>query len=192
MSTPSETSDPGPAPTDQPPGTGVAASPRRRGLLLLVGAGVLAVDIVSKLIVVATLSDREPIRLLGGFVYLTEARNTGAAFSFAPGATMAFTLVALVVVVVVVRTSARIHSTGWAIALGLILGGAAGNLSDRLFRSPGPLRGAVIDFLSVLDPYGGFYPIFNLADSAICCGGVLAVVLALRGVDLDGARGAKR
>ncbi len=191
-----ETGDAGPASTaaqaDATATNQPAAGPRRRGLLLLIGAGVLALDIGSKQIVVATLSDREPVRLLGGFLYLTEARNTGAAFSFAPGATMVFTIIALVVVAVVLRTSPRIHSTGWAIALGLILGGAAGNLADRLFRSPGPLRGAVIDFLSVLDPYGRFYPIFNLADSAICCGGVLAVLLAFRGLDLDGVRGAKR
>lgn len=160
----------------------------RRRRLLAVALAAYGLDVVSKLIVVATLSDREPVELFGGLLYLTEARNTGAAFSFAPGATLVFTLVAAVVIVLIVRTSSRVRSGGWAVALGLILGGATGNITDRLLRSPGPLRGAVIDFLSVLDPYGDFYPIFNLADSAIVCGGVLAVFLAFRGLDLDGTR----
>lgn len=161
---------------------------RRGWLLVLVGLAVLILDILSKLIVVATLSDREPLRLLGGLLYLTEARNTGAAFSFAKGATIVFTVIAMVVIAIILRTALRIRSTGWAIALGLILGGAGGNLTDRLLRSPGPFRGAVIDFLSVLDPFGRVWPIFNLADSAIVCGGAVAVVMAMRGVDLDGTR----
>lgn len=168
------------------------AGPRRAHVLLLVALAALTVDIVSKLIVVATLSDREPLRLLGGLLYLTEARNSGAAFSFAEGATVLFTLIAIVVIVLVLRTARRVRSTGWAIALGLVLGGAAGNLTDRILRSPGPLRGAVVDFLSVLDPFGRVWPIFNLADSAVVCGGVLAVVLALRGIDLDGTRSERR
>lgn len=156
--------------------------------LIAVAITVLALDVISKVVVVATLSDREPVRLLGGLLYLTEARNTGAAFSLAEGATVAFSVIAVVVVVLILRTSLRIRSAGWAIALGLVLGGASGNLTDRLLNSPGPFRGAVVDFLSVLDPYGRIWPIFNLADSAVVCGGVLAVVLAIRGVDLDGTR----
>lgn len=167
-------------------------APRRARLLLLVALAVLTLDILSKLIVVATLSDREPLRLLGGLLYLTEARNTGAAFSLAEGATVAFSVVAAVVVVLIVRTAGRIRSTGWAIALGFVLGGAAGNLTDRMLRDPGPLRGGVVDFLSVLDPYGQVWPIFNLADSAVVCGGTLAVLLSVRRVDLDGTRGGTR
>lgn len=164
------------------------APPRRARLLLGTALAVLILDVGSKLIVVATLSDREPLRLLGGLLYLTEARNTGAAFSLAQEATVLFTVVAIVVVGLILRTTSQIRSTGWAVALGLVLGGAAGNLCDRLLRSPGPFRGAVVDFLSVLDPYGQVWPIFNLADSAVVCGGVLAVLLAVRGIDLDGTR----
>ncbi|MBA2389984.1 MAG: signal peptidase II [Geodermatophilaceae bacterium] len=163
--------------------------PRRTRALLVVALAVLSLDVLSKVVVVATLSDREPLRLLGGALYLTEARNTGAAFSLAEGATVLFTVIALVVVALIVRTAARIRSTGWAVALGLVLGGAAGNLIDRLLRSPGPFRGGVVDFLSVFDPFGRVWPIFNLADSAVCCGGVLAVLLAVRGIELDGTRG---
>ncbi len=89
---------------------------------------------------------------------------------------------------IIVRAASRLRSTGWAVALGLILGGAAGNLVDRLARAPGPLRGAVVDWISLLDPYGPVWPIFNLADSAIVCGGVCAVVLVLLGFDIDGGR----
>ena len=167
------------------------ASPRRPRTLLLVGlaTGILALDLVTKLTVVATLSDRPPLRLLGGALYLTEARNTGAAFSFAEGATVVFSLIAAVVVVVIVRAARRLFSTGWAVALGLVLGGAAGNLVDRVFRDPGFLRGGVVDFLSLFDPYGRVWPIFNVADSAIVCGGILGAVLAVRGIEFDGSRG---
>jgi signal peptidase II len=174
---------------DAPAGT--TSRPRRplTGLLLGIAAAVLAVDLVSKLVVVATLSDRAPLRLLGGALYLTETRNTGAAFSFAEGATVLFTLIAVAVAVVIVRVSRRLFSTGWAVTLGLVLGGAVGNLADRVFRDPGFLRGGVVDFISVFDPYGRAWPIFNVADSAIVCGGVLGALLAFRGVEFDGGRG---
>jgi signal peptidase II len=169
-------------------------APRRSRARLLLGlaAGVLALDVATKLLVVATLSDREPLRLLGGALYLTEARNTGAAFSFAEGATVVFSLIAVAVVVVIVRSARRLFSTGWAVALALVLGGAVGNLIDRVFRDPGFLRGGVVDFISLFDPYGQVWPIFNVADSAIVCGGVLGAVLAFRGIEFDGGRGRDR
>jgi signal peptidase II len=167
------------------------ASPRRSRARLLLGlaAVVLALDVGTKLLVVATLERGENVRLLGGLLYFTQARNTGAAFSFAQGATVLFTLIAVAVAVVIVRTARRLHSTGWAIALALVLGGAVGNLLDRVFRDPGFLRGAVVDWISVFGPDGRYYPIFNLADSAIVCGGVLGAVLAFRGIEFDGRRG---
>jgi signal peptidase II len=156
-------------------------------LLLGLAAAVLVLDIGTKLLVVATLSDRPPVRLLGGVVYLTETRNTGAAFSFAAGATVVFTLIAVAVAAVIVRSARRLYSAGWAVALGLVLGGAVGNLLDRIFRDPGFLRGGVVDFIQV-----GWWPIFNLADSAIVCGGVLGALLAFRGIEFDGGRGRER
>ncbi|GAA4750889.1 signal peptidase II [Modestobacter marinus] len=175
--------------------TPAAAAPGGRSrarLLLVLAAVVLALDLATKLVVVATLSDREPLRLLGGALYLTEARNTGAAFSFAEGATVVFSLIALVVVVVIVRSARRMYSTGWAVTLGLVLGGALGNLIDRVFRDPGFLEGGVVDFISVFDPYGQVFPIFNIADSAIVCGGVLGALLAFRGIEFDGSRSSDR
>jgi signal peptidase II len=155
---------------------------------------VLVLDLVSKILVVAKLMDRPPVKLPGGFLWLVHARNPGAAFSFAAGATVVFTAVAVVVIVVIVRTASKLRSTAWAISLGLVLGGAAGNLIDRLFRSPGPLRGEVVDWISLRSPGDGrmLFPIFNLADSGIVCGGILAVLLALIGLEMDGTRGRKQ
>ena len=146
---------------------------------------------VSKLVVVATIPLGRDVRLLGGALYLTQLRNVGAAFSFAEGATVLFSAVAILVAVVIVRTARRLRSTAWAVTLGLVLGGAVGNLMDRVFRAPGFLRGGVVDFLSVFGPDGQVWPVFNLADSAIVCGGVLGAFLALRGVEFDGSRGRK-
>jgi signal peptidase II len=161
--------------------------PRTR-LLLSLAAAVLLADLISKLVVVATIGPGEDIRLLGGLLYLTQLRNVGAAFSFAEGATILFSLIAATVAVVIVRSARRMFSTGWAVALGLVLGGALGNLIDRIFRDPGFLRGGVVDFLSVLAPDGRVWPVFNVADSAIVCGGVLGAFLALRGIEFDGSR----
>jgi len=140
-------------------------------------------DIISKTIVVATLSDRLPLRLLGGLLTLRESRNPGAAFSIGgTSTTILFTAIAVGVVIFIVRTSRRIYSLAWAIALGLLLGGAMGNLTDRIFRSPARFRGWVVDWIQV--PH---WPVFNLADSAICCGGALMVLLAARGHGIEGS-----
>jgi signal peptidase II len=167
--------------------TPVAARRPKTRLLLALAAGVVLLDVVSKLVVVATIDPGEDIRTLGGLLYLTQWRNVGAAFSFAEGATVVFTLIAVAVAVVIVRSARRLYSTGWAIALALVLGGAVGNLVDRVFRDPGFLRGGVVDFIQV-----GWWPIFNVADSAIVCGGVLGALLAFRGVEFDGSRGHDR
>jgi signal peptidase II len=153
---------------------------------------VLVLDLITKVLVVASVGLGEDIRLLGGLVYLTHHRNTGAAFSFAQGWTVVFTLVAVAVTVLIVRTARRLFSTGWAVALGLVLGGALGNLIDRVFRDPGFLRGGVVDFVSVFGPDGSVWPVFNVADSAIVCGGILGALLALRGVEFDGSRAPSR
>ena len=158
------TEQPDPVETPTP-----ARHPRTR-LLLTLAAAVLLTDLVTKLIVVATIEPGEDIRLLGGALYLTHLRNTGAAFSFAEGFTIVFTLIAVAVAVVIVRTARRLYSTGWAVSLGLVLGGALGNLIDRIFRAPGFLRGGVVDSLSVFGPDGSVWPVFNVADSCVTTG----------------------
>jgi signal peptidase II len=151
-----------------------------------VAAAALTLDVVSKVIVAAQLGDARPVKLLGGAIYLVETRNSGAAFSLGTGATVVLTVVALAVVGFILRTAGRMRSTGWAIALGLVLGGALGNLVDRLFRAPSVGRGHVVDWISLFSDDGHVWPIFNLADSAIVCGAVLAAILAIRGIDIDG------
>ncbi len=165
--------------------TGLEIGRPRRRVATLVGVAVLvlALDIASKVTVVATLSDRAPVRLLGGFLTLRVSRNPGAAFSLGTSMTLVFSAIAISVIVVILRTSRRIRSLPWAITLGLLLGGATGNLADRIFRYPGLFRGYVVDWIQV--PH---WPVFNLADSAIVCGGILAVLLSARGVRLDGQR----
>ncbi len=146
---------------------------------------VLAADIVSKALVVAHLRPDEPVHLIGNVLMLWLTRNPGAAFSVGTGETIVFTVIAFGVVVYIARTARKLYSLGWAVALGLLLGGAMGNLGDRIFRAPGLFRGDVVDWIAVTR----YYPIFNLADSAIVCGGILTVILAMRGYHLDGTRG---
>lgn len=170
---------------------GSVSDPRTRSRTVLLAAlatAVLAADLVVKVVAVATLEGREPVRLLGGALYLTLLRNPGAAWSLATGYTWVLTLVAVVVVAVIVRISRRLASTGWAVGLGAVLGGALGNLVDRFFRSPGPFRGHVIDMFSLFAPDGSVWPVFNIADMGIVGGGAFLVLLALRGVEIDGSR----
>ena len=150
-------------------------------VLFGVAAFVLAADAISKAIVVAQLSHHPPVRLLGGLLTLRLIRNSGAAFSLGTSLTLVFTAIAVGVIIFILRTARRLRSLPWAITLGLLLGGATGNLADRIFRAPGPLHGDVVDWIQL--PH---WPVFNLADSAIVCGGVLAVLLAVRGLRLDG------
>jgi signal peptidase II len=158
--------------------SGEQHAPRRRlGVLVGVAAVVLAADLASKVAVVALLSGRPHLRLFGGVLTLLVARNPGAAFGIGgPAVTVAFTAIAGGVAGTIVRYSRRIGSVRWAVALGLLLGGAMGNLTDRLFRDPRPLQGWVVDWIRFLH-----WPTFNIADSAITCGTLLVAVLAVRG-----------
>jgi signal peptidase II len=164
-----------------------AVLPKRRiGLALGVALVAFAADLVSKIVVVSTLEENVPVRTLGGVVYLQLIRNGGAAFGLANGMTWVLAVVAAAVVVAIIWLAARLRSVGWAIGLGLVLAGATGNLADRIFRAPGPLRGHVVDFISLFAPNGQGWAIFNVADSCICVGGVLIVLLSLLGKDYDG------
>ena len=158
---------------------------RRGAVLVAVAAFVLAADAVTKAIVVAHLRPDQPVHLISNVLMLWLTRNPGAAFNVGTGETVVFTVIAFAVVIYIARTARRLYSLGWAIALGLLLGGAMGNLTDRILRAPGLFRGDVVDWIAVTPRY---YPIFNLADSAIVCGGILTVLLAIRGYHLDGTR----
>ncbi len=156
-------------------------------VLLAVAVGVYLADVVSKIVVVATLSHHPPVRLLGGLLNLLVLRNSGAAFSIGTSMTIVFTAIAVGVIGFILYAARRLRSLPWAIMLGLLLGGATGNLTDRVLRSPGLFRGHVVDWIQL--PH---WPVFNVADSAIVCGGVLAVLLAARGIHVDGTRDGHR
>ena len=168
-----------------PARTGLPARPWSRSVLMvwLLAAAVILIDQLTKVWAVAALSDGSRVRLLGSWLSLVLLRNPGAAFSFATGQTWLFALIAVVVSGIVVWVSRRLASTWWALALGLVLGGAVGNLVDRLVRSPGFLRGRGIDFLD----YGGHF-VGNIADIAIVVAAGIVMVLSILGVNLDGSR----
>ena len=160
--------------------------PHRQRLFLLMGAvAVLAyvADQLTKAWALRDLVPGEPVDVVGGLIRLSLIRNAGAAFSIGNGATWVMTLIACGVLVFIIRTARRIGSRWWAWALGLLLGGSLGNLTDRMLRAPGPGRGHVVDFI---DYFGLF--IGNVADIAIVGAAVLIAVLALRGVGVDGNR----
>jgi signal peptidase II len=153
---------------------------RRQPLLLSVAAVILTLDIVTKVLAVKLLAPGQPVPIIGDTVTWTLVRNSGAAFSMATGYTWMLTLIASAVVVGIIWMGRRLVSTGWAIGLGMILGGAMGNLCDRFFRAPGPLRGHVVDFLSI-----GWWPVFNVADPSVVGGAILLVTLSALGFDFD-------
>lgn len=150
--------------------------------MIAVAVGVFVADAVSKAIVLDKLRGRPAVRLLDGLMRLKLTFNAGAAFGLGTSYTAVIALIACGVVVFLVRTARRLRSIAWSIALGLLLGGALGNLSDRLFRPPGPFRGRVVDWINLTH----FPWTFNIADSSIVCGAVLIAVLAFVGKPIDG------
>jgi signal peptidase II len=166
------------------PTTGSESAPSRLpAITALIAVLVLLADQGAKHLAVDRLTGRGRVDVLGDLFGFRLIRNSGAAFSIGTGATWVLTAIALVVVVVIVRISRRLGSRGWTLALGLVLGGALGNLSDRLFRAPSFFHGHVVDFLEL--PH---WPIFNLADMSIDTGAVLIALLSLRGIGIDGRR----
>jgi signal peptidase II len=163
---------------------------RRRALTVFsaTSLAILVVDLVTKQLVVAHLEGRQPVRLLDGAVYLVAIRNSGAAWSIGRSFTVIFPILAIGAVCWIGWMTLRLRSVPWAVALGLVLGGVCGNLTDRLFRAPGPFQGHVVDFVSVFDDGGRVFPVFNAADSALSIGLCLILVLELTGRHRDGTR----
>jgi signal peptidase II len=148
-----------------------------------VAVPVCVTDQLTKAWATANLQPDQGRDLVGSVLRLNLIRNSGAAFSIGTGSTWILTAIACAVVLFVVFTARRLGSLGWALALGLLLGGSLGNLTDRMFRVPGPGRGHVVDFLQL--PH---FPIFNIADSAIVTAAVLMALMAFRGISIDGTR----
>ncbi|GAA3942536.1 hypothetical protein Aau02nite_81390 [Amorphoplanes auranticolor] len=152
----------------------------------------VVLDQVVKELSTKGLTEGEPVRILGGLVHLSLLRNSGAAFSLGSGYTWVFPLVTIVVIGWITFMARKLRSVPWALALGLVLGGALGNLGDRLFRAPGPFQGHVVDMISLFGPYGEYFAVFNIADSCLSVGVVLAVLLELTGRQRDGSRATSR
>jgi len=176
-------------PDTQPPD--LASSPatprhsrgRALGLFGAVAFTAYAVDLVTKVVAVAELQDRAPVRVVGELLQLTLVRNPGAAFSTGTSYTLVLSLIAVAAVCVVLYVARTLSDRLWAVGLGCLLGGVLGNLTDRLFREPGPLRGHVIDWIQLPN-----WPVFNVADMCIDAAAVVIVVQALRGVSPNGSR----
>jgi signal peptidase II len=151
----------------------------------LVALGAYAVDVGAKIWAVHRLS-RGDIEVLGDWFVLHLVRNPGAAFSTGTEFTVLLSLVAIGAAVTVLWFARRIGTSLWAVALGLLLAGIAGNLTDRVFRDPGPLRGHVVDLFMV--PH---WPVFNVADMCIDVAAGLILLQAFRNVRLDGTRPAR-
>lgn len=140
-------------------------------------------DQATKTWAVAALEPGVTKPLVGDLLGLTLVRNPGAAFSTATSATPVLSVVAMVAFVAVLVVSRRIASALWAVGLGFLLAGISGNLTDRLFRAPGPFHGHVVDFLQL--PH---WPVFNVADICIDIAAGVIILQAIRGIGLNGER----
>lgn len=154
-----------------------ALTVRKWRTLLGVALYVWVLDITTKIWAVSTLSSRSNIKVLGNFFQLTFVQNSGAAFSFASGATFLLSLFSCAVLAGILYFASSVTSQGWAVVLGLVMGGILGNLVDRIFREPGFLRGHVIDWMQLPR-----WPVFNIADCAIVLAALISVVLSARNI----------
>jgi len=149
-----------------------------RRQLLLTALIVILLDLATKVWAVSRLENQSDIKVLGEFLKFSFVRNPGAAFSVGTSVTWVFTLIAIAVSIAILLISRNVTNKPWAIALGGLLGGAVGNLIDRIFRSPEIFQGHVVDFISVPN-----YPMFNISDSAVVVSAIAMVILSLRGVE---------
>ncbi len=150
-------------------------SPARKRIAITVFL-VFALDNVSKSLAIKFLHD-QPVQILGRFLTLHLRFNSGAAFSLGTSRTLVFSSIAIAAVAGLLVYAKRVTNAWWALALGLILGGVLGNLSDRIFRPPGFLQGQVVDWIEL--PH---WPTFNVADSSIVGAAVLVVLLSARNI----------
>src|SRR5256885_13096699 len=153
-----------------------SSSPRRTALILFaVAAVVVAIDQVTKALVVSNLREGESRRVIGGVLAWTLQRNPGSAFGLFRHFPVVFTVLAALIALVIVVRAPRVHDRLTGVALGLVLGGALGNLVDRIARPPGVFRGRVIDFIDF-----HWWPVFNVADAAVVIGALLLLMASYR------------
>lgn len=157
-----------------------------RLLFVAVALILYGVDQLTKALVVAHLTPGEPRHLVGSLLQLDLTRNAGAAFSTGTSYTVVLSVLAIAALVVTLYFALRAGTVLWAIALGVLAAGIAGNLTDRVARAPRGFSGHVVDFLEL--PH---WPIFNAADICITIAAVLILIQAYRGVRLGGGRAGK-
>jgi len=153
-----------------------------RILLASTAAVAVAADQTTKAVALAALDDGATRPVIEGVLHWTLQRNPGAAFGIFQRAPALFTVLAIGIVVFILAIAPRVKDNLNGVALGLVLGGALGNLTDRLFRPPGPFRGRVIDFIDFR-----IWPTFNLADVAVVVGAGLLAIASFR-ADREAAR----
>ena len=151
-------------------------------IFALAAIGVWALDQATKAVAVATLDPARSITLVPHVFWLTLTRNSGAAFSAGAEMTVMLSMIAIIVVVTVIRMARRLRDRGWALGLGLLLGGALGNLTDRIVRPPSPLRGEVVDFLHLTH-----WPVFNVADIGLTVAAAVILHRGFKGASMDGS-----
>src|SRR5438128_6231554 len=132
-------------------------------------------DRVSKWLVVRDLAGRPPVELIPGVLQLNYTQNSGGAFGLGGSASWLFAGATIAVSVAIVILAFRVHRTGVAVGMGLVLGGGLGNLTDRIVRGSA-FSGRVVDFIDL-----HVWPVFNLADAAIVVGAILIVLSSMRG-----------
>ncbi len=153
-----------------------SSSPRRIPFLLFgIAAVVVGIDQVTKALVVSNLGEGESRHVIGGVLSWTLQRNPGSAFGLFRHLPVVFTVLAGLIALAIVVRGPRARDRLTAVALGLVLGGALGNLVDRIARPPGAFRGRVIDFIDF-----HWWPVFNLADSAVVIGAALLLIASYR------------
>ncbi|MEV6284752.1 signal peptidase II [Kribbella sp. NPDC051770] len=162
------------------------AKPRSWRLTIVfavVGLLILGLDQLTKMLALHHLTPGEPVNVIGELLKFNLIRNPGAAFSLGSDFTPVISTIQIAVALGVIYLSRRLGSAGWAVAFGLLFGGAVGNITDRIFREPSPFHGHVVDFLQT--PH---WAIFNVADMAVTSAAILLVIQTLRGIKLDGTK----
>lgn len=146
--------------------------------LFITAIVVVAIDLVTKVWAVATLENQGDIEVIGSFLKFSFLRNPGAAFSIGTNVTWVFTIISIAVSIAILVLAKKVVNRVWATALGGMLGGALGNLGDRIFRSPELFQGHVVDFILLPN-----YPMFNISDSAVVISAITMAILSIRGVE---------
>lgn len=155
--------------------------PRRLRWVVLIALGWIVLDQITKVWAVDRLTGSDPIDIIPGLLEFRLIYNPGAAFSIGTGRTWIFTILATIVIAFVLWQAQQVRSAGWAWALGLLVGGAGGNLIDRLVREPSFAQGHVVDFIALPN-----FPVFNIADIGVTTAAILIAILSWRGIGLDG------